>query len=81
MKLSPELLKIRADKAVGFEVAKEIIAKEGRELALAYFQKSSADTQALAYWTGFLNACVGMDAADSHGSRVDLPRDRTLNLI
>ena len=81
MFISPELSKIRSAKAQGFETAQEIIAKEGKEWALDYFRKASEGSKAIDYWRGFLNCCVGMDAADSHGSRVDLPRDRFLNII
>ncbi len=66
------LTEIKSAKAEGFEMAQEILAKEGKEFALAEFHKytpvgASLSGYAVAFYNGFLNAVVGMSAKESHG--------------
>ena len=72
---------ILASKAQGFEFAQEIIAKEGKEFALTVFSRHCSADREIHYWSGFLNACTGMSASDSHGTRYHMPRGRDLNPI
>lgn len=65
------LAQIRSAKEEGFYFAQEVMAREGKEFALAMFRKSTAslanDNPGIPYWGGFLNGCVGMSAHDNHG--------------